>query len=186
MPTLLSIDNSWIPTYEDVVESGEFDFDVDIVDPSFEHDDGLTQWCIWAEAFAPRDMQIDKLVVYYRKSSWNSDSVCFIGSQDNFTGPTLGLKCPQNVGLLEPERVFNLYWTDETLDCIVLETNRYVGIVLPHKCNEVPCTKGGPTWIDVDCIEFRDWIGICILMDCKKLPSIEHYILDEEEISHVL
>jgi len=63
--------------------------------------------------------------------------------RDNFTGPSPCLKCTPIGGLPKPEQVFNLYWSEETLDQIVLETNRYARSPLPHKPNEEQCTKGG-------------------------------------------
>jgi len=57
------------------LESKDSNFYVDLVDESFEQDSGLIKWCMRPESFAPRIMDIDELVAYYRKSSWNSASV---------------------------------------------------------------------------------------------------------------
>jgi len=72
--------------------------------------------------------------------------VDIVGSQDNFTRPPIGLKCPLIDGLPKPERVFDMYWSEKTLERIVLETNRYAKIVLSNKLNEEPCTKGRNNW----------------------------------------
>lgn len=93
-----SSDADWIPSFKDTLDSGDSDFDVDIVDEMAEHDDGLFEWCMRPQAFTPVHMDMDKLAQYYRKSSWNSSSVDFVRSRDNFSGPLPGLKCPQVAG----------------------------------------------------------------------------------------
>jgi len=75
-----------------------------------------------------------------------------------------------------------MYWTDDTLDRIVLDTNRYARAELPRKPHELLQTKGGPTWVDIDREEIRGWIGVCILMGCKRLPSLRHYWMKTEPL----
>lgn len=88
-----SNDAEWLPGYQDIVESEQSDFDVDIIDESISAHDGLKEWCMRPESFAPGHLDTKQLAQYYRKSSWNSASVGFVRSRDNFTGPTIGLKC---------------------------------------------------------------------------------------------
>jgi len=164
-----------MPAYKDVVDSSNSNFKVDNLDDTGEADVGLSQWCMRPESFAPVHMQMDELAHYYRKSSWNSSSVDFVRSRDNFIGPKPGFKCPQVGGIPQPDQVFNLYWSDRTLDHIITESNWYARATLPHKPNELPRTKGGLDWVDVNRVELRGWIGICILMGCKRLPSLRHY-----------
>ena len=99
----------------------------------------------------------------------------FVRSRDNFTGPTPGLKSPMPNGIPLPHSVFDMYWTDAVVDRIVLETNRYARAVLPARDNELPRTKGGTSWKDVNRADIRGWLGICILMGCKRLPSVRQY-----------
>lgn len=61
------------------------------------------------------------------------------------------------------------------VDTIVHETNRYARTILPHPPPKIARTKGKCNWKDVDRSEIRGWLGICILMGCKKLPSKRHY-----------
>jgi hypothetical protein len=44
--------------------------------------------------------------------------------------------------------------------------------------------KGSSAWKDVDIPDIRGWIGICILMGCKKLPSVWHYWKRSEQFIH--
>ena len=118
---------------------------------------------------------MEQLAEYYKKSSWSSVSVDFVKSQDDFTGPTPGLRGLTVRGVPRPERVFNLYWCDDMVDKIVHETNRYARTGLPHPPPKIAQTKGGCNWKDVNRSEIRGWLGICILMGCKKLPSKRHY-----------
>lgn len=61
------------------------------------------------------------------------------------------------------------------MDRIVSETNCYATSLVPCQENEVPQTKGGRRWRDVDRADIRGWLGICILMGCKRLPSVRQY-----------
>jgi hypothetical protein len=165
----------WLPEFGDTIESSDSDFEVDNVDESEPHAPGLEQWCMSPESFTPVHMDNAQLAVHYRKESWNSGSVDFVRTRDNFTGPTPGLKSPAAEGVPMPHAVFDLYWTDDCVDRIVEETNRYARAELPPLHNEEPRTKGGRAWKDVNRTEIRGWLGICILMGCKRLPSIRQY-----------
>ena len=118
---------------------------------------------------------MDQLAEYYKKSLWSSASVEFVRTRDGFTGLTPGLKGPTLRGVPRPEQVFNLYWCDNMVDTIVHETNRYARTILPHPPPKIARTKGKCNWKDVDRSEIRGWLGICILMGCKRLPSKRHY-----------
>ena len=49
----------------------------------------------------------------------------------------------------------------------------------------MPCrTKGGSAWRDVDRNDIRGWLGICILMGCKRLLSVKHYWMVSEPFIH--
>jgi len=87
-------------------------------------------------------------------------------------------------GIPEVDRVFNMYWTLKTLNRIVIETNRYARMELPRKENEAPRTKGGLEWVDVDRVELKGWLGVCILMGCKRLPSLKHYSMKSENFMY--
>ena len=167
--------DEWLPEFCDTVESSDSDFVVDNVDESEPLAPGLEKWCMTPESFRPVHMDTAQLAEYYRKESWSSGSVDFVRSRDNFTGPTPGLKTPIHDGVPLPHRVFELYWTDACVDRIVVETNRYAKATLPHVENELPCTKGGPLWKDVNRAEIRGWLGITILMGCKRLLSVRQY-----------
>lgn len=122
-----SSDREWWPEFEDMAESGGSDFDhqVDRDEEDFEEVTGLEEWCMSEEAFTPVRLSMPQLAMHYRRESWSSSRVDFIGSRDNFTGPPPGLKSKTNCPVPEPHRVFNLYWSDTTVDRIALETNRY-------------------------------------------------------------
>jgi hypothetical protein len=175
MTTVDSSGDEWLPEFCDTVESSDSDFEVDNVDKNEQLAPGLEKWCMTPESFTPVHMDTAQLAEYYRKESWSSGSVDFVRSRDNFTGPTPGLKTPIHDGVPLPHRVFELYWTDACVDRIVVETNRYARATLPPVGNELPRTKGGPMWRDVNCAEIRGWLGITILMGCKRLPSVRQY-----------
>ena len=175
---MLSADSSgedWLPDFQDTIETSDSDFDVDNLDEGEPPAPGLESWCMSPESFTPVHMDCEQLAEYYRPTSWNSGSVDYVRSRDNFTGPTPGLKSTNTQGVPLPHAVFDLYWTDATIDRIALETNRYARAPLPQVENEVPRTKGGPTWKDVARSDIRGWLGICILMGCKRLPSVRQY-----------
>ena len=165
----------WLPEWFDTIESSDSNFDVDNLDEREPSASGLERWCMSPESFTPVPMDTAQLAEYYREEFWNSASVDFVRSRDNFTGPIPGLKSRGPGGVPLPQTVFDLYWTDAVVDRIVLETNRYAREVLPCMENEQPRTKGGPSWKDVDRSDIRGWLGICILMGCKRLPSVRQY-----------
>ena len=167
--------DEWLPKFCDTIESSESDFDVDNVDESEALAPGLERWCMRPKSFTPVPMDTTQLAEYYRKESWSSGSVDFVRSRDNFTGPTPGLKTRIHNGIPLPHTVFEMYWTDACVDRIVVETNMYARAVLPNVENELPRTKGGPAWKDVNRSEIRGWLGITILMGCKRLPSVRQY-----------
>ena len=175
LPSVDSSGEDWLLDFGDTLESSDSDFDVDNLDEGELPTPGLERWCMSPESFTPVHMDCEQLASYYRKDSWNSSSVDFVRSRDNFTGPTPGLKSPNTKGVPLPHTVFDLYWTDACLDRIVLETNRYARAILPPVDSEEPRTKGGPMWKDVDRSDIRGWLGICILMGCKRLPSVRQY-----------
>ena len=127
------------------------------------------------DAFRPTPLSMEQLEQYYRRASWSSASVDLVRSRDNFMGPTPGLKQTDPSKVPKPERVFNMYWSEETLERIVLETNRYARGGLRQRAGEQPRTRGGETWKDVDVADIRAWLGICILMGCKRLPCVRNY-----------
>ena len=170
-----SSDKEWLPEFEDTIESSESDFQVNGPDEAEPLEPGLEDWCMREESWAPVRLEPPELAHHYRKQSWNSASVGFVGSRDNFTGPIPGLKCGRPEGVPRPETVFELYWSDATVDRIVLETNRYARTFLPPRGDNPARTKGGSDWEDVDRNEIKGWLGICILMGCKRLPSIRQY-----------
>ena len=175
---MMSADSSgdeWLPEFCDTLESSDSDFNVDNVDESDALAAGLERWCMRPESFTPVHMDSAQLADYYRKEAWSSGSVDFVRSRDNFSGPTPGLKTPTLEGIPLPHTVFELYWTDACVDRIVVETNRYARAVLPPLENGLPRTKGGPKWKDVNRYEIRGWLGITILMGCKRLPSVRQY-----------
>lgn len=61
-----------------------------------------------------------------------------------------------------------MYWTNDVLARIVIETNWYARAPLPHE-RGIPQTvdnsqtKGGVKWIDVTLTELRTWLWMCIL-----------------------
>lgn len=174
----LSADSSgedWLPEFGDTVESSDSDFDVDNLDEGDVCGVGLERWCMTPGSFAPVHMDNKQLAEYYRKESWSLSSVDFVRTRDNFTGPEPGLKCCEPDGVPLPHAVFDLYWTDACVDRIALETNRYARAFLPPVGNELPRTKGGRAWKDVSRSDIRGWLGICILMGCKRLPSMRQY-----------
>lgn len=60
-----SSDRNWIPEYIDTVESSDDDFDIDIVDESMYSKEGLGDWCMTHESFAPVSMDMDQLAQHY-------------------------------------------------------------------------------------------------------------------------
>ena len=110
---MMSEDSSgeeWLPEWCDTIESSASDFDVDNLDEREPLATGLERWCMSPESFTPVPMDSDQLAEYYRKESWNSASVDFVISCDNFTGPQPGLKSPGPAGFPLPQTVFDMYW----------------------------------------------------------------------------
>lgn len=84
----------WLPEFLDTIESEDSDFDVHEEDESVDPTTGLETWCMRPENFNPVHLEPHQLAQYYRRESWNSDSVDFVRSRENFTGPRPKLKYP--------------------------------------------------------------------------------------------
>jgi hypothetical protein len=154
-----SSDREWFPDYRDCVYTSDDEFDVDIVDDDGRASEDFLHWAMQPDAFKATPLGSEQLTQHYRKSSWNSDSIDFLGSRNNFTGPTPGFKNTNPDVVPRPKIVFDLYWHDEMLVKIVDETNEYAKIILPRKnpvdLNEVPQSKGGTSWEDITITELR-------------------------------
>lgn len=77
-----------------------------------------------------------------------------------FTGSEVGPKVPVSS---DPLYLFQLYFTDEVLDLIVQETNRYAQQVLAEKGSD-------KVW-STNASEMRAYFGFYILMGMNKLPE---------------
>ena len=75
-----SSDKEWFCDFYDCIESSNDDFNVDILGSPTKSDDGFSQWCMQPEAFKAGPLDVDQLAMYYRRSSWTSDSVDFVGT----------------------------------------------------------------------------------------------------------
>ena len=78
----------WLPDFGDTIESSDSEFDVDNIDEDEPRAPGLERWCMSPESFAPVHMDTEQLAEYYRLESWNSSSVDFVRTRDNFTSHT--------------------------------------------------------------------------------------------------
>lgn len=59
------------------------------------------------------------------------------------------------------------------LDRIVVETNRYACQELLRKPGTPACIKERPNWMDVNRVDIRGWIGICIMMGVMRYALLE-------------
>ena len=173
----ISSGDEWMPEFEDVVDSsgdegGDYVPRRPLVSSDFE------EWCHSTASFKPVRLDMEQLRAFYCAESWNSDRVSLLGSRDNFCGPPPGFRLPPKSALPKPEDVFELYWTEETLARIVLETNRYARELKGGTGDSR--TRGGLKWHDVCVAELRAWLGICILMGVKRLPCVRHYWMRSE------
>jgi hypothetical protein len=71
----------------------------------------------------------------------------------------------------EPWDFLALFWDDIVLRQIIVATNRYA-LTTDSKTGKLKC---GPRWEAMTIPEFMRWLGICMLMSLKCLPSIRDY-----------
>ena len=76
--------------------------------------------------------------------------------------------------------MFLTLFTEELLDDIVLETNRFASLCLTitHKGEGPP-----PTW-ETSAEEMKAFFGFCILMGLSKLPSLYDYWSSNEQLHY--
>lgn len=74
---------------------------------------------------------------------------------------------------LGPFDFFKLFFDDEVVKLILVETNRYA----QNKLNEPNTTNSSRInkWIDIDENEHNVFLGVIIWMGLVKMPSISHY-----------
>ena len=83
-----------------------------------------------------------------------------------------GLKV--NMPCKEKFDFYKLFLTDELIDLMVLETNRYVVQEIERHC-PLGRTSRFHHWTKVDAGEMKKFIGILHLKGFVRLPTIEHY-----------
>lgn len=94
--------------------------------------------------------------------NWSTTSTPVV--VNDFTGPQPGPRVPVSS---DPLSLFQLYFTDDVLDLIVQETNRYAQQVLTAKGSD-------KTW-STNAAEIRAYFGFAILMGINRLPEIRDY-----------
>lgn len=76
---------------------------------------------------------------------------------------------------MEPESFFNLLFTEELLELMVEETNKYA----KYEMGRVRSTRKKHSrmneWTDVDVEEMRKFVGIFLLMGVHNMPSMKDY-----------
>ena len=82
----------------------------------------------------------------------------------NFKGPQPGPRVPVSS---DPLSVFDLYFTEDNIDLIVQETNRYAEQVL--------AAKGSDKQWSTNAQEIRAYFGFTILMGINRLPELRDY-----------
>ena len=88
-----------------------------------------------------------------------------------FTG-TPGLKIQMNS--MQPIDFFKLFLTDDLINLMVTETNRYADQEINKHLPLRRSSRLNP-WKSVDHQEMCQFLGILLHMGCVKLPTFEHY-----------
>ena len=99
--------------------------------------------------------------------SWNkAEPVRTVFSYSLTPGPTSLEVAPGSY--LRAVDLFNLFFTDEVWDLLVLETNRFAALNLSH-------TPRARPWQDITKDEMKAFIGLLVTMGILRLPRLECY-----------
>lgn len=92
-----------------------------------------------------------------------------------------------NINSLDLSRPFDIYKhfiTDEILDVIVLETNRFAAQLIQAK--QLPRRSLLNKWTDTNRVEIEKFLGVLIIMGINKLPKMRLYWSNNEMYSNDL
>jgi hypothetical protein len=163
---------------------GDFDGEFDEESVPEDWDDTVEDWCVEGRFFereyrARKFSTKEAFLQYYAEREWCSDHVRLLGSRDTFCGPTPGCTAPGVPGrVATPCDYWDLYWPDEILMPIVVETNRYARTMLPPRKRRMPllgsnvasCSWAGDDTeeenVDIDGISDGD-LGVDIHVDLE-------------------
>ena len=106
------------------------------------------------------------------ESEWN-DTVTAVPRAFPFTGKEELLVQPADTRQVWPIDIFELFVTDEVVDYIVAETNRYASQVIDSQT--VTRKSRLNVWRPTDRAEMRKFLGIVMLMGICPLPKISLY-----------
>jgi hypothetical protein len=193
---------------DEPVQHAHFDDNVDVENDTNEmpeEQEHYEDWFHTPKSYLPFEMSDENFDQYYDDSNWTSEHVTLLGNRNNFSGPRPGFVAPDPAALPHtPIQFFNLFWPDNYLQEVVLETNRYASQICTRpsrkrrnepqsssdkeedegdKDHEVKgVTNGGSGWTPLNILEFRAWLGIKIYMGIKRLPCKRDYWSQSEEI----
>jgi hypothetical protein len=122
----------------------------------------------------------DPLLARFGPHTWKQNIFSYKNSPLEFTGPEPGCthpygRVPSLLGL------FDKFWSPKLQRRIVRETNFYASEVIDEKGWK---TRGGLDWTPLCLEEFRAYLGICLYMGIKKLPSTRLYWSRDEPLLH--
>ena len=106
------------------------------------------------------------------ESEWN-DTVTAVPHALPFRGKEELLVQPADTRQVWPIDIFELFITDEVVDCIVAETNRYASQVIDSQT--VTKKSRLNAWRPTDRAEMRKFLGIVMLIGIFPLPKISLY-----------
>jgi hypothetical protein len=97
--------------------------------------------------------------------------------------PALG-----NLGIIEPINIFQLFFTDDLLEAISVNTNHYAAQKRAGKGLE---NMRGRAWKDTTSRDIKCWLGIVIYMGVVGLPAVRDYwstdgLLPSHDICHYM
>lgn len=165
-------------------EAFDSNWEPEFVDWRGNSDSGKSDWALSDSTSEPEvvddsvlsesDIDFDSLEFEYRYAPqhWEELSTTLARPQLPFIGLTPGpvkrlSRCPVGIS-----KFFDPFWSVETLQRICDQTNQYArqpSYQCPNK------TNGGVNWTNVSLREIHCWLGICIRMGLKKLPSNRMY-----------
>jgi hypothetical protein len=113
----------------------------------------------------------DPLQARFAPNTWKQNIPNYKNPPLEFIGPELGCTHPYGCvpSLLG---LFDKFWSQKLQRRIVRETNMYASEVIDQKACK---TRGGVDWTPLRLEEFRAYLGICLYMGIKRLPSIRLY-----------
>lgn len=110
--------------------------------------------------------------------SWRKMNADEVGYPEYTYNNSSGFKPPQDFDRYEAINYFSLFLTDEIIEQIVIESNRYANAKI-NNLKPLPKRSMWWSWQDITVVEFKAFVGIILNMGIHPKPDIDDFFSND-------